>query len=517
MVIDSMSVQAHIEVRRAAAIVRELPGEWTPLRALAAVEDAPHTVFFESGGDAGESSDWTILAFDPAWRLELGEDGVLRRLRASVAGVAASDAGAARNAEPLAGHPLQALAAAWPERVEIDGAPPIPFLSGLAGHIGYDFKDWLERYPARARREWPIPDLALGFHDVVWAWRRSTGEGWVVSTGLSEPDPRRAEAAARERLDAQWRRVEAGAGEGGGTEGGAGAGGSAGARIAPRTHAVRSNFTRDSYCRIVETALEHIAAGDIYQVNLAQRFLVEDAPAPAAIYRSLREAAPAPFLAYLALDGAGVASSSPERFFRIRGRLIETWPIKGTRPRGRTPDEDAALREALRHSEKDRAENVMIVDLERNDLGRVCEIGSVTVPSLCEITSHSNVHHFESRVEGTLREDAGPADVLRALFPGGSITGTPKIRSVQIIDALEPVRRGVYTGAIGYWDARGDCDWNIAIRTIVAREGQASFHAGGGIVADSTPEAEYEETLVKASGMMRALGVPGPPAGPRRR
>jgi len=149
----------------------------------------------------------------------------------------------------------------------------------------------------------------------------------------------------------------------------------------------------------------------------------------------------------------------------------------------------------------------MIVDLERNDLGRVCAVGSVAVPALCEVSSHSNVHHFESRVVGTLRDDAGPAEILRALFPGGSITGTPKIRSVQIIDALEPVRRGVYTGALGYWDVRGDCDWNIAIRTMVAAGGTVSFHAGGGIVADSTPEGEYEETLVKASGMMRALGA----------
>ena len=231
------------------------------------------------------------------------------------------------------------------------------------------------------------------------------------------------------------------------------------------------------------------------------------APPALAVYRSLREIAPAPFLAYASLPDGGIASSSPERFFRVRGDLIETWPIKGTRPRGSTPDEDARLAQELRASAKDRAENVMIVDLERNDLGRVCGIGSVRVPSLCEVTSHSTVHHLASRVEGRLRGDASPADVIRALFPGGSITGAPKIRAVEIIDELEPVRRGVYTGAIGYWDASGDCDWNIAIRTISVVRGTAYFHAGGGIVADSTPEGEYEETLVKATGMMRALGV----------
>jgi para-aminobenzoate synthetase component 1 len=226
------------------------------------------------------------------------------------------------------------------------------------------------------------------------------------------------------------------------------------------------------------------------------------------LYRALREAAPSPFLAFVSMEGgAGLASSSPERFFRIEGDRIETWPIKGTRPRGATPEEDAALAGELRRSEKDRAENVMIVDLERNDLGKVCVTGSVHVSALCEVTSHSNVHHLISRVEGQLRSDATPVDVLRAMFPGGSITGAPKIRSIEVIDELEPVRRGLYTGAIGYWDVGGDCDWNVAIRTVVAGGGAASFHAGGGIVADSIPDAEYEETLVKASGMMRALGV----------
>jgi len=469
------------------AILRPLPEDVAPLRALAAVESEPHTVFFESAGAPGESSDWTFLAFDPAWRLEVA-DGRAARVRG-------------RDRIVLPGAPLDALAAAWPRPAEIRDAPPIPLLTGLAGMIAYDFKDCLERYPSRARREWALPDLSLGFYDAVWAWRRSTGEGWCVSTGLAEEDPKRRERRAREVLEAQWSRVRAGA------RGGR----SPVTRVAaPR---LESNFTRESYGRMVEIALEHIAAGDIYQVNLSQRFRVEGAPAPAEVYRSLRDAAPAPFLAYVSLEGAGIASSSPERFFRVQGRRIETWPIKGTRPRGASPAEDEALRAELARSAKDRAENVMIVDLERNDLGRVCEIGSVTVPSLCEIASHSNVHHFESRVEGILREDAGPTEILRALFPGGSITGTPKIRSVEIIDALEPVRRGVYTGALGYWDARGGCDWNIAIRTIVAgREGTASFHAGGGIVADSTPEGEYEETLVKASGMVRALQATVPSA-----
>jgi para-aminobenzoate synthetase component 1 len=520
-------------------VVRELPRELTPMRALAAAERLPHTIFLESGGPAVAGSEWTMLAFDPLWRLEL-RDGRLWRVEGSGVHAIAADAPAVQHPSretPLSGNALAALAAAWPERIALDPAPPVPFASGLAGYLAYDFKDLLERYPRRARREIDFPDLSLGFYDVVWAWRRATGEGWVVSTGISDLDPedraardgaaweravRDQMARARARLEEQWRRIEAAPAEASrrvapaeasrrvvSAEPLRPASASGAARLAggPARPAISSNFTRDEYLRMVERALGHIAAGDVYQVNLAQRFRVEPASPLPEIYRSLREAAPAPFLAYLSLPGGGIASSSPERFFRIEGTRIETWPIKGTRPRGGTLEEDGELAGALRRSEKDRAENVMIVDLERNDLGRVCEIGSISVPALCEVVSHTNVHHLVSRVEGLLRDDVRPVDVFRAMFPGGSITGTPKIRAVEIIDSFEPVRRGVYTGAIGYWDVGGDCDWNIAIRTVVASGGAASFHVGGGIVTDSTPESEYEETLVKASGMMRALGV----------
>ncbi len=471
-----------------ATIVRPLPPEWTPLRSLAAVERLPHTLFLESGGPLGAGSEWTFLAFDPAWRLEL-RGVALHRMEGG-------------RSELLPGHPLVALAEAWPERLAMDPPPPVPFASGLAGFLSYDMRDWIERLPKRARREIDLPELSLGFYDVVWAWNRRSGQAWVVSTGLSERDPARRAERSRIRLEAQWRKLEV-AHAVGGVDGDPMR---SSWTLPPDGPRFSSNFTRDEYLRMVERALEHIAAGDVYQVNLAQRFRIIPVPPLPELYRLLREESPAPFLALLSLSEGGIASSSPERFFRIAGERIETWPIKGTRPRGGSPEEDLALALALQRSEKDRAENVMIVDLERNDLGRVCEIGSVSVPALCEISSHSNVHHLVSRVEGRLRDRVHPVDVIRALFPGGSITGAPKIRAMEIIDGLEPARRGVYTGAIGYWDVSGDCDWNIAIRTVVAAGGVASFHAGGGIVADSTPEAEYEETLVKASGMMRALG-----------
>jgi len=477
--------------------IRRIPDAWTPLQVLGAVERDTHTLFLESGGDPGEASEWTLLAFDPVWRVEVRE-GALWRIEGD-------------RETRIPGDPLAALASVWPERVavETDGSEPgswselaFPFTSGLAGYLSYDLKDWIERFPAHAVRDLDLPDLCLGFYDLVWAWRRSTGEGWVVSSGWtggrSEYEPDR--GRARMRLEQQWRVAADGAGRVAHD----------GARPRGRQNGsarVTSNFPRDEYLQTVRRALDYIAAGDIYQVNLAQRFRVEPAPDHATLYRALREAASAPFLASFSLPGGGIASSSPERFFRIQGDRIETWPIKGTRPRGGTAAEDERLRSELLASAKDRAENVMIVDLERNDLGRVCEIGSVVVPALCDVSSHSNVHHLVSRVEGRLREDVHPVEVFRALFPGGSITGAPKIRAVEIIDELEPVRRGVYTGAIGYWDVSGDCDWNIAIRTVIHAKGAAYFHAGGGIVADSTPEGEYEETLVKASGMLRALGV----------
>ncbi len=482
-------------------VVRELPADLTPLRALSAVENSPHMVFLESGGSGGPDPQWTILAFDPLWRLEL-RGGVLWRIER---GAAAS----------IPGAPLQALARAWPPRVTFDaGQHPgagalvgaaLPFATGLAGYLSYDFKDMIERYPQRARRESSCADLSLGFYDAVWAWERSSGRGWAIATGLPETDPRRRKERATARLERQWERIVGAA-----SEPPEASGSESGPSLCTgpaRPARVSSNFTRESYRRMVERALEHIAAGNVYQVNLAQRFRVEPAPAPAALFRCLREESPAPFSAYLSFPGGGIASSSPERFFRVEGDRIETWPIKGTRPRGSTPEEDAALAAALQASEKDRAENVMIVDLERNDLGKVCEVGSVTVPALWDVASYANVHHLVSRVEGRLRVDMGPVDVIRAMFPGGSITGAPKIRAVEIIDELEPVRRGVYTGAIGYWDVRGGCDWNIAIRTILIESGAACFHVGGGIVADSTPDGEYEETLIKAQGMLRALGA----------
>jgi para-aminobenzoate synthetase component 1 len=259
------------------------------------------------------------------------------------------------------------------------------------------------------------------------------------------------------------------------------------------------------YEAAVRQALRYIAAGDCYQVNLSQRLHASLVGPAWSLYEQLRRRSPAPYAAYLDCGDHQVLSSSPELFLRVRGREVETRPIKGTRPRGATPEEDAALRAELLTSAKDAAELLMIVDLERNDLGRVCEFGSVHVPALRELESYRNVHHLVATVRGRLRPEIDPLGCLRALFPGGSITGAPKIRAMEIIEELEPLRRGVYTGAIGWVDAQGNGEWNIAIRTMVVKERMAYFQVGGGIVADSDPESEFLETLTKARGMLRAL------------
>ena len=275
---------------------------------------------------------------------------------------------------------------------------------------------------------------------------------------------------------------------------------------------MRSSFTRAAYLDAVARVREYILAGDIFQANLSQRFEAPLGEPPWAFYRRLRARNPAPFAAYLDFPEATVLSASPERFLRVdAGGRVETRPIKGTRPRGLGPEHDAALGRALTESEKDRAENLMIVDLMRNDLSRACAPGTVRVPELFSLERYATVHHLVSTVVGDLAPGADAFDLVRATFPGGSITGAPKVRAMEIIAELEPSARGVYCGSVGYWSVTGETDTSIAIRTAVARRGRLYFNAGGGIVADSDPEQEYRETLDKARGMVAALRTDGPP------
>lgn len=400
------------------------------------------------------------------------------------------------NGQPVEGEPLQVLASrlATYRQQAIEGLPP--FQSGAVGFFAYDLASELERLPQVAPpRCGPVLAISFAFYDVVCAFDHETEQAWLIATGLPERSGRlradRAQArAARVRAALAGNAVPA----------------PANAPAIPR-NAWTSNFTQAQYEDAVAAVKEAILDGDIFQANIAQRF-VTALPAgfcPWAFYGKLRKANAATFAAFLERDGLAVASSSPERFVAVTSGAVESRPIKGTSRRAADPAEDAALAGALAASGKDRAENIMIVDLMRNDLSRVCEPGSVDVPSLCEVESYAGVHHLVSSVMGTLRRDRTIADLVRAGFPGGSITGAPKVKAMEIIAATEKEQRGVYCGSIGYLGLDGRSDLNIAIRTVVFQNGVASFHAGGGITALSDPGAEYAETLDKAEKIFGAF------------
>ncbi|ODU01643.1 MAG: aminodeoxychorismate synthase, component I [Thiobacillus sp. SCN 63-1177] len=353
-----------------------------------------------------------------------------------------------------------------------DGLPgPLPFTGGAIGYFGYDLARRIERLPRLAHDAEAIPDMAVGIYDWAVVVDHEQRASWLVGAGR---DPRTA---------ATWDRLA--------TLFGNAPGAAAAAQRRPfRVGTVSCNFTRDAYRRAFSQIQRYIAAGDCYQVNLAQR---------------LRRLNPAPYSAYLNLPDVRILSSSPERFLEVKQGHVETKPIKGTRPRAAAPEADSMLARELRDSLKDRAENLMIVDLLRNDLGKVCAPGSVAVPRLFEIESFATVHHLVSTVTGRLAGNVDAAALLRASFPGGSITGAPKLRAMQIIEELEPDRRGVYCGAVGWLGFNGNMDSNIAIRTLVLARDTLRFWAGGGIVADSKADEEYQECLDKAAAMLRLV------------
>jgi para-aminobenzoate synthetase component 1 len=369
-----------------------------------------------------------------------------------------------------------------------------PFLGGAVGYFSYDLGYLLEKLPRKSVDDHGIPDIYLGFYDTVVIMDHQEHKTYLASTGFPETEDLKRRIRAEQRLQRMETRL-----------------------LHDRENcstddppfmqgAYSSNFTRDQYCAIVEKAKDYIMAGDIFQVNLSQRLCAKIVEPPFSLYKRLRSVSPAPFACYLNMTDVIVASASPERLLSLQGNVVETRPIKGTRPRSQDPILDAQLRDELWASEKDRAELVMIIDLERNDLGRVCNYGTVKVPDLIRMEEYATVFHLVATVTGELEGDKDIVDLLKATFPGGSITGAPKIRAMEIIDEIEPFRRGIYTGSIGYIDFSGDADLNIAIRTFVIKDGLVHFQVGGGIVADSDPDMEYEETLHKARGLLEALG-----------
>jgi para-aminobenzoate synthetase component 1 len=363
--------------------------------------------------------------------------------------------------------------------------PGLPFVGGAIGYFGYDLARRVEKLADRAADAENIPEMAVGIYDWALVVDHQERRSFLVGQGLSS------------NLDTRWPHL-----------------------VDAFSHIqtigwqfsdfavlgeVRSNMDRARYGRAFARIQQYIREGDCYQVNLAQRFAAYCSGNPWSAYQHLRTFNPAPFSAYLNTPQCQVLSSSPERFLQVKLGVVETKPIKGTRPRHPDPAEDAASAGELRSSLKDRAENLMIVDLLRNDIGKSCAPGSVHVPGLFEIESFATVHHLVSTVRGRLAEGRDALDLLRGCFPGGSITGAPKIRSMEIIEELEPHRRGVYCGAIGYVGFDGNMDTNIAIRTLVHSGNSIRFWAGGGIVADSDAELEYQECYHKARALLHLL------------
>jgi para-aminobenzoate synthetase component I len=484
--------------------VEELSPAPDPLAVVTQLRDLPYLLFLDSAADPARLGRYSFVAADPPLMITAKDGSVTLRGESG-------DAPPAVNDDPLlAVQKLLGRFAADP----VPGLPP--FQGGAAGYVGYDYGATLERLPHPLYDDLDIPDVVLGVYDWVIAWDHQQHRAWLISTGLPATElqarasrARGRAAAVREHLRAP---VPSTPGDRPAPNARAGHEHETAGRPAPPTFpvaghpAIRSSYPHDGYLAAVARVREYIVAGDIFQANLSQRLEAEYAGDPWSLYRQLRAINPAPFAAYFEAPGLAVVSASPERFIQVGvGGAVETRPIKGTSPRGIGPEHDAHLGRALTESEKDRAENLMIVDLLRNDLSRVCVPGSVRVPELFALEHYSTVHHLVSTVVGHLGPGADAIGLLRAAFPGGSITGAPKVRAMEIIAELEPSRRGVYCGTVVYVSLTGAADSSIVIRTYLARHGRVYFSVGGGIVADSDPEAEYRETLDKARALIAAL------------
>ncbi|GJD45365.1 Aminodeoxychorismate synthase component 1 [Methylobacterium cerastii] len=404
------------------------------------------------------------------------------------------DGRATLDGRPVPGGPMAALRACLaPYRLEAESGET--FSGGAIGYCAYDLGQALERVVAPARRAGLTDDAAFDLHDVALTVDHGAGTCRLAATGFPETDPARREVRARVRLAAFADCLAGAAPEPAAPP----------AFAAPPTW--HSNFTRAGYEAAVERVRDYIRAGDIYQANIAQRFTaaLPEGFDRFAFYRALRETNPATFGAYLEFDGLTVASSSPERFLKLEAGQVETRPIKGTLARSDDPVEDAARAARLLGDPKERAENTMIVDLLRNDLSRVCAPGSVRVPVLCGLESYAGIHHLVSVVTGTLRDGLDGFDLLERTFPGGSITGAPKLRAMDIITEIEGDARELYCGAIGRIGFDGSIDTSIAIRTVFMDATTAVLQAGGGVTLLSDPAAEYDETLTKAARVFQAF------------
>lgn len=425
--------------------------------------------------------EWSFFGADPFLVFE-GQDGAYVERQASNC----STGGDADDAVRLTGDGL-ALLRELMAKYSIENTSGIPFVGGAVGFLAYDYGRQIELLPDRTEDDRGMPDIHFGFYDGIAALNHQTGELSLIALGLrADEGVVLAELQAIVAAPQQQSRC-------------------GDRRFQPQRGEWEWNIERADYLQAVEHVRSYIASGDVYQVNLSQRAKCRYEGCPVQLYQALRKGNPAPYSALIRTDAFTVLSTSPEQFLRKQGRQIETRPIKGTRPRGATPEEDAHHAEALRISEKDRAELLMIVDLERNDLGRVAEFGSVRVEQLYHLERYARVIHQTAQVKALLAEGKDVFDCIHALFPGGSITGAPKVRAMEVIEEVESTRRGVYTGSIGYIGFDGNAELNIAIRSLHLKDGHLDYQVGGGIVWDSDPESEYQETLDKGRAIRETV------------
>ena len=456
------------------------------------VADEPWAIFLDSGCkplSRAESSRYDVLAISP--RATLVYDGESTTYNDSA------------SERTLLGDPLGILQSAIPQ---CEQPPRDTYLPGAYGYLSYDLARSYENLPVLAVDDEQLPPMAMGIYHVVLVVDHKRRKSRVIRMGSSEfakdIEQRWLDLVLvyQEKLVAEeMSQIDSFA------DGTSSANGSV-CDSTLEAGIISESFNWSKYQQAFDRVRKYTEAGDCYQVNLTKQFAAEVSGDSWSAYKCLRQASPAPYGCFMNLPFAQVLSNSPESFIKCQGRDVVTSPIKGTRPRNHdNPIEDKAIARSLFESVKDRSENLMIVDLMRNDLSKTCELGSVKVPKLFELHSFSNVHHLVSRITGTLRAELHSIDLLRSCFPGGSITGAPKIRSMEIIEELEPHRRGLYCGSIGYIGANGDLETNIAIRTIVIKDGIARFSAGGGLVIDSLVEDEYQELNHKVSMLMSAV------------
>lgn len=452
--------------------IEQINTELNSFQLYSIFKEEPYSFFLDSGMDHEKLGKYSFIGFDPHLvfkskdnKIDIIEDGVEKTYY---------------------GNPFKSLKEIY-KKYKMEYKSELPFIGGFVGYLSYDLCHHIEKLPRTAIDDVKIPDCFLGLYDGVIIIDHKNNATYVAALGIKEEAVKIVKKISNTVYEEEAKND------------------TITINLGNQPVELKSNFTKEAYIDAVNKVKNYIKAGDIYQANLTQRFECTMKETPYELYGKLRTINPAPFASFINFGEGHIVSSSPERFIQIKDRVMEARPIKGTRPRGKTAAEDLANRNDLITSEKDKAELLMIVDLERNDLGRVAKTGTVKVTELFHLEEYATVYHLVSTVKAEMKEDCDAIDCIEATFPGGSITGAPKIRAMEIIDELEPTRRNIYTGSIGYIGFNGDIDLNIVIRTIVCKDNKAYFQVGGGIVWDSDAELEYQETLHKARALIEAL------------